>query len=145
MIVQSLGRMDDAQQRYEAIVGRDRHAAVAANNLAWIYAERGLNLDTALELARTARDELPESPEVADTLGFIYLQKNLPEMAIPLLRESTMRRPAHAGSRLRLGLAYAQTGDRAAARRELERVIAAKGDGRTEQEARRALEALGSH
>ena len=55
---------------------------MAANNLAWRYAEDGGNLDVALSLAQTAKRKLPDSPEVSDTLGWIYLKKDLDTQAV---------------------------------------------------------------
>ena len=43
-------------------------APVAANNLAFIYAERGQNLDVALQLAMTAKQRMTEDSNVEDTL-----------------------------------------------------------------------------
>ena len=50
--------------------------AVALNNLAYSLAERGQDLDRALELARRALDNAPENPSFMDTLGWVYLQRD---------------------------------------------------------------------
>ena len=86
MILQVQGRRDEARQRYEQVVQRDRGAAVAANNLAWIYAEGKTNLAAARQLAEAAQIALPNRPEVLDTLGFVYLQQNQPRLALPRAR-----------------------------------------------------------
>ena len=49
--------------------------AVAANNLAWNYAEYGGNLEEAMALVRTAKEQLPDHPEVASYSGLDPLQK----------------------------------------------------------------------
>ena len=86
MIVQGQGNEAEARRRDERLVEANPRAAVAANNLAWIYASRGEELDKALQLAETAEAELPDHPEVNDTLGFVYLKKQLPSLAVPPLR-----------------------------------------------------------
>ena len=48
---------------------------MAANNLAFLYADEGGNLDLALQLAQTAKQHLPNSAEVDDTLGWVYYKK----------------------------------------------------------------------
>lgn len=106
----------EAQKRYEAIIAKDSRAAVAANNLAWIYAERGGNLDVALQLARTAKQQLPSQPEVSDTLGWVYYKKNLAALAIDPLKESIGFDPKNPIYHYHLGLAYAKNGDKAKAR-----------------------------
>ena len=114
----------DAQKRYEKILEIDPRAAVAANNLAWIYGEQGANLDVALQLAQTAKSVAPESPEINDTLGWIYLKKDLATLAIDPLRKSVEKDPKNPSYQYHLGLAYKETGDRRKATEALE--LAAK-------------------
>ena len=117
-------------------------APVAANNLAWFYAESGTNLDRALELARVALRGLPESPEVSNTLGLVYLKKGSLELAIPALKMSVDKDPQNAMYQVHLGLAYAKSGDTARARQTLERALELKPDPSNAQEARTALASL---
>jgi len=142
MILQVQGRRDEARQRYEQVVQRDRGAAVAANNLAWIYAEGKTNLAAARQLAEAAQIALPNRPEVLDTLGFVYLQQNLPRLALPVLEEAVKRDPGNSGYRHHLGLAYQGVGDKEAARRELGASLAAEPGSAAAPEIKRALEAL---
>ena len=128
MIVQWQGNEAEARRRYERLVEANPRAAVAANNLAWIYASRGEQLDKALQLAQTAKAELPDHPEVNDTLGFVYLKKQLPSLAVPPLRLAVEKAPGNPLFHYHLGLAYSQNGDKAAARRELEQALKLKAD-----------------
>ena len=91
-------------------------AAVASNNLAWLYAEGGGNLDVAMQLALSASRELPKVPEVTDTLGWVYVKKGLADLAIPPLLSSVENDPKNATYRYHLGLAYAKKGDKRKAR-----------------------------
>ena len=93
---------------------------MASNNLAWMYASRGEQLDRALQLAQAAKAELPDNPAVNDTLAYVFLKKQLPSLAIPPLRLAVSRQPDNATFHYRLGVALAQTGDKSAARQELE-------------------------
>lgn len=122
-ILQMQGKNDDAQKRYEKILGVDPRAAVAANNLAWLYAEGGGNLDIALQLAQTAKAFLPEAAEVADTLGWIYTKKGLPILAVDPLRQAVGRDGKNAVYRYHLGVALLKKGDKADARAELEQAL----------------------
>ena len=96
---------------------------MAANNLAFIYAERGQNLDVALQLATTAKQRMPEDSNVDDTLGWIYYKRGQPQQAIPYLQDSLKRRPDVAEVLYHLGMAYAGAGDKARARETLERAL----------------------
>ncbi len=50
--------------------------------LASVMLQSGGNLDVALSLAQTARRGMPDSPNVADTLGWIYYQKGAYRSAV---------------------------------------------------------------
>lgn len=64
---------EEARQRYERVVEANPRAAVAANNLAWMYATRGEQLDRAVQLTQAAKAEPLQNPEMNDTLGFAYI------------------------------------------------------------------------
>ena len=88
LLLQAEGDLDGARGRFERVLEIDPEAAVAANNLAWIYAEHGGNLDVALHLAQVAQTRLPGVAEVTDTLGFIYYKRNLASLAVSTLKVS---------------------------------------------------------
>ena len=87
------GNRAEARKRYERVLQIDSRAPVAANNLAYIYAEEGGNLDVALQLAQTAKQKLPDVPEVTDTVGWVYYKKDLPGLAIPLFEQALAKAP----------------------------------------------------
>ena len=97
MILQMQGKNAEAQKRYEKVLEIDRTAPVAANNLAWMYAEGAGNIDVALQLAQTAKAGLPDSPEVNDTLGWIYYKKDLAGLAIAPLQQAVGQGPEERG------------------------------------------------
>ena len=55
MIQEARGDRDGARAQYERVLASDPHAGVAANNLAWMYAESD-RLDDALKLATVAQE-----------------------------------------------------------------------------------------
>jgi tetratricopeptide (TPR) repeat protein len=65
-----------ADSLYARALAVDPDHAVALNNLAYSLAERGLDLDRALDLARRALGLAPENPSFMDTLGWVYLQRD---------------------------------------------------------------------
>jgi tetratricopeptide (TPR) repeat protein len=82
------GRLEEAMEHYAAAIEIDPELAVAKNNLAYLMAERGRDLDRALELAQEAKAALPENPNAADTLGWVLYKKDLPAAAIGYLQEA---------------------------------------------------------
>lgn len=116
VLLQAQHRAADAVPRYEQALRADNRSTVAANNLAWIYAEQGRNLETALALARTAKQAEPDRAEISDTLGFVYMKKGAYELAVGALREAVSQAPENPRFRLRLGIALAKAGRQEEAR-----------------------------
>jgi tetratricopeptide (TPR) repeat protein len=142
LIYQMEGNVPAAKASFEKAVALDPNAAVAANNLAWLYAEAGEKLDIALQLARSAVANLPDSPEASDTLGWVYYQKALPDLAIAPFEQAIERDAKNAMYHYHLGLACAKAGDTARAKVELERALAIRSDSDWAETARRVLTEL---
>ena len=137
------GKKQEARARYNRALQIDPRAAVAANNAAWIDANtEGANLDMALQLAQSAKAQLPNQHEIDDTLGWIYYKKNMPARAIEALENSTLKRPTSPTYAYHLGLAYHKNGDMAQARKELERALKLKPDFEGAAHAKQVLESI---
>jgi Flp pilus assembly protein TadD len=66
---------------------------------------------------------MPDSPEVDDTLGWVYYKKDLASMAVGPLEESRQKRPNNASTLYHLGMTYAKLGDKVKARAALESAL----------------------
>jgi tetratricopeptide (TPR) repeat protein len=141
-ILQLQGRTPEAKARYGKALQTDPRAAVAANNLAWLDATNNGNLDMALQLAQTAKAQLPNRHEVDDTLGYIYYKKGLSSMAIESLSASATRQPDNPSYNYHLALAYHQSGNNAEAKKYLEKVVNSKAKFEQIDEARKLLESI---
>jgi tetratricopeptide (TPR) repeat protein len=122
-ILERQNRRAEAKEAYRHALASGPNAVVAANNLASLMAEDNENLDQALQLAQTAKAGLPDSPDVADTLGSIYYKKGLHAQAVSAFRESAQQQPNRATFQFHLGLAYAKNGDLTLARKTLEAAL----------------------
>ena len=85
-------------------------------------------MDVALSLAQTARRGMPDSPNVADTLGWVYYQKGAYKSAIDLFQEALKlgeknKSPEDATVHYHLGMAYESTDQPVLARQHFERVL----------------------
>lgn len=114
---------DEARRWYEKAIAADANAPVASNNLAWLTAEQGGNLDVAMQLAQAAKSRLPDSPQVDDTLGWVYYKKGLATLAIGSFQASIQKDPRNAIYHYHLGLAYAKNGDKDKARASLKQAL----------------------
>ena len=113
----------EARRHFERALELNPRAAVAANNLAWDYANSDGNLDVALQLAQTAKAERPDVAQITDTLGWIYYKKGLTALAVSTLGEATRQEPSDPGIFYRLGLAYLQDGKKEEARTSLQHAL----------------------
>jgi len=71
------GDLPKARVILEEALGSAPNFYLVHNDLAYVLAETGENLDRALALARQARSAMSESPAVADTLGLVYLRRGM--------------------------------------------------------------------
>lgn len=113
------GRWNEARQMYEAALKLDPNNGIAMNNLAFLMAEHNGDLDDALTKGTKAKQLLPNTPEVADTLGWIYLKKNLSDSAIEIFKDLVQKAPNQSTFRYHLGMALSQKGDKPKAIKEL--------------------------
>jgi tetratricopeptide (TPR) repeat protein len=123
LLYENSGQREDAMPLYEKALDLQPDNPIALNNLAYMLADTGSNLDRALTLAQRARQQVPNDPNIADTLGFIYVKKNLHDSAIALFQELIEREPKRATFRLHLAEALAKKGDKTQARKELETAL----------------------
>jgi len=82
LVLDAAQRWSEAMRVYEAAIKLAPSDAVSLNNDAFLIAEHGGDLDQALTRAQRATQLLPNYPEVADTLGWIYLKKNLSDQRL---------------------------------------------------------------
>ena len=123
LMAESAGQKDKAKPLYEQILKIQPDHPIALNNLAYMLAESGADLDQALTMAQRAKQQLPQDSNVADTLGWIYIKKNLSDPAISIFRELVRLEPDRSTFHYHLAMALAQKGDRPAAKKELESAL----------------------
>ena len=120
LILETIGPADQAKAVYEQILKIDPNNAIALNNLAYRKAEEGLDLDAALTMAQRARQLAPNATAMADTLGWIYIKKNLSADAERIFKDLVEKDPANSTFHYHYGMALIQKGDKATARQQLE-------------------------
>jgi len=143
MLLEAENKGQEAEKEYESVLVIDPHAAVAANNLAWRYADSNRNLDRALELAQIAHQSLPDEPHVNDTLGWAYCRKSQGAQAVPFLIASLDKDQKDPSVHYHLGVAYQQAGEFAKAKKALQDALALSGSFDGAAEARKALASIG--
>jgi tetratricopeptide (TPR) repeat protein len=123
LVLDAAGRRPEAKQVYEATIKLDPNNGVALNNLAFLLAESGGDLDLALTQAQRAKQLMPNLFEISDTLGWIYLKKNMTDNAIEVFRDLVSKQPNHSTYHYHLGMAYSQKGEKSKALDQLREAL----------------------
>jgi tetratricopeptide (TPR) repeat protein len=141
--------LENAGQMYRKALEISPENALASNNLACVMLETGGNIDVALSLAQAARRGMPDSPNAADTLGWIFYQKGAYKASIDLMQEALRLAekngtPEDAEVHYHLGMAYQKLDQPHLARQQLERALKINPNYRRAAEVRKQLGQLKS-
>ncbi len=136
------GDLKSAGKYFQAALSQNTHDPIAANNLAWVYAMQGENLDMALSLATQAKQAAPEMESVNDTLAWIQYKKGNYRVSVSLAEDAVKKRPENPDYRYHLGMALAGAGDKPRARTELEKALQLNLKGDDAKDAQRTIASL---
>jgi tetratricopeptide (TPR) repeat protein len=124
---------DVAAENYRKALEKDPNSAIAANNLAWLYATTGKgNLDEAMRLAQGVVQKNPNIAGFIDTLGWVYYKKGLHAAAVDQLRKAVSINEAQSRAtnavpsatyHYHLAMALKEKGDTEESKRELQAAI----------------------
>jgi tetratricopeptide (TPR) repeat protein len=140
---QARNNWQKAQQLLQKALEIDPNSALAANNLAYLMLEHGGNVDVALTLAQTARRQAPDSPNIADTLGYAFYVKGIYSSSIDLFEEAAKKQPDNATVHYHLGFAYEKAKNNARARENLEKALKLDPNAGDAASAKKLLQQLG--
>jgi tetratricopeptide (TPR) repeat protein len=126
LVYDKLGRGAEARKIYEASLKQNGNDGIVLNNLAYLIVEGGGDPDLALTYAQRARQKMPHELGFADTVGVIYLKKNLVDNALEIFEDLVRKNPGYAIFRLHLGEALLRKGETAKAKKELQVALSSK-------------------
>jgi tetratricopeptide (TPR) repeat protein len=137
-------QLDPKNKSIDALIGvvedesGDKAAAVASyrralaenpdnpllmNNIAYLLTETGGDLAEANRLASQGLRKVPRNPAMQDTLGWVELQQGNVSAALPVFSSLTKENPDNATYRYHYAVALMRSGDRAAAKQQLEAAL----------------------
>jgi putative PEP-CTERM system TPR-repeat lipoprotein len=129
-----------AAREYETILERKPDNVVALNNLAVLY-QKSRN-PRAEQLARAAFDAAPDNPLVADTYGWLLVEKGELGQAVEILRKAANHPATSAEIQYHYAEALARKGDRDAAVEVLRKITGTGVDPQVRTDAGRLLAEL---
>jgi cellulose synthase operon protein C len=117
---ESLSRKDygSAIKDYEAMLKKRPNDPVILNNFAWAAGKA--NDPRAIEAAEKANSLAPNQPAIMDTLGSLLVERGDTARGVELLQKASTLAPQSANIRFNLAKALAKSGQKDAARKELE-------------------------
>jgi tetratricopeptide (TPR) repeat protein len=120
----SINDLPKARTYYEKAIKIDQNNPVALNNLAYLITETNGDLSQAMTYATQAKQKLPNFLEVDDTIGWIYLKKNIPDSAVDQFKGLVAKAPLNPIYHYHYAMALNQKGDTAGAKAECEVALA---------------------
>ena len=104
MILEGQGKHEEAKKDYRSALEIDPNSDIAANNLAYMLAEEGKELETALKWAQSVKKRHPDNPAFADTLGWVYYKIGTLGLAREQLQFAVSKLPDNPTFQYHLGM-----------------------------------------
>lgn len=143
MTLDSVGSKGESLPFYEAVIKAQPDNLIALNNLAFMYADTGKDLNVAMTYAQRAKQGAPTNDDISDTLAWVYIKRQMNDNAITILREITARQPRNPTYHYHLGVALSQKGNNASAKQSLQTALSLKPSRDDESRIRELLAKLG--
>ena len=121
ILLQEIGRQDDAISQYEKILAGNPENVLVLNNLAWLYQEQGDK--KALTLGEKAYQLAPKRPEIVDTYGWILVNSGLYDKGLVVLQEALLMAPDHPEIGYHVAFALHKAGRSPEAVKALRRIV----------------------
>ena len=119
---QKSGKNNEAIEQYQVVLRKDPTNLMALNNLANLY--QAAKDPRAVATAEEAFKLNPNSPAIADTLGWMLVESGQTERGVNLLKKAVAHAPKNAEIRYHFAAALAKSGDKMQARKEIETLLA---------------------
>lgn len=111
-VEEASGNYGEAISFYRKVLTMDANNVFALNNLAYLLSRDSKRLEEALDMARRAKEQAPESPEVLDTFGWLSYRKGNYDLAVKDLEHALSKVDVPA-IEFHLGMTYSRLGDSA--------------------------------
>ncbi len=121
--LQEAGKNQEAITAYEKALAVRPDNLVLQNNLVWLYQDAGDQRALGLAEKLAASPGIENKPEVLDTIGWVFLQNGKEDKGLVLLQQAALQDGGNPHIRFHLASAFAKTGKKEEARKELERLL----------------------
>ncbi|HKJ66801.1 MAG TPA: tetratricopeptide repeat protein, partial [bacterium] len=111
-VYDQLGQQDSAEVIYKELLEAVPDEPLYLNNLAYLYAVQGKNLETALEFVKKALERAPNNASYLDTMGWVYYKMGQYEEAREYISEALHRDSTNVEVLDHMGDVYSKLGNR---------------------------------
>jgi tetratricopeptide (TPR) repeat protein len=108
IFLEKIGDQDEAMSKMEAVLALEPENGPALNYVGYTWADKGINLDKALEYIKKAVDLMPDDGFVRDSLGWVYFKMGDFSQAVIELEKASSMMEEDPTIREHLGDAYLQ-------------------------------------
>ena len=143
MLYEAAGDNGNAVKSYQKSLELNPNQPPVENNLAFLMVETDNNLDVALSLAQQAHAGMPDSPDTADTLAWVYYKKGVYASALDLLQQAAKTSPNNPSIQYHLGMTLSRMNNKAEAVTHLKRATQLGPDSAAGKSAAQELSHLG--
>lgn len=123
MVYDNLGEYEESDRIYEEILTENPDHHLTLNNYSYSLAERGIQLERALEMAKRAVKQRPDNPAYLDTLGWIYFKLGFYTRALEYIERSVKIDASSPEVLEHLGDIHSKLGDKEMARKYYEKAL----------------------
>jgi tetratricopeptide (TPR) repeat protein len=121
-----LGRKPEAIASYRKALAKTPDNALLMNNLAFLLADTGANLDEAQQMISTAIRKAPNVPQLQDTLAWVEIKQRNYTAALQTLTTLTTEHPDDPTFRYHYAVALMDSGNPSAAKLQVETALSKK-------------------
>jgi Flp pilus assembly protein TadD len=142
ILYEAQGKLPEARQGYEKLVGRYPLLSPAVRRLVLLSADVTTDDQKVYDLAQKAREMYPDDPDVARVAGMAAYRRRDYSRAAQLLKESVTRGQANADAHFQLGMACMELKRVPEARENLNKALTLNPNGKFATQAKEALAQL---
>lgn len=121
-----LGMKPEAVASYRKALAKTPDNPLLLNNLAFLLAESGGNLNEAQQMVTTAVRKAPNLPQLQDTLAWVEIKQHHEAAALQILAALTKQHPDAVTYRYHYAVALIDSGNRSAAKDQAETALSEK-------------------
>ncbi len=125
-VLQIQGKTKEAEDYYRKALQADPNIDLAANNLAYLLAEEGRDLESARQYAQSVKKRKPEDPNIADTLGWVYFKLGSLLLARDQAEFAVSKDPNNGMFQYHLGMIYKSNHEKTKAEAALKKAMASE-------------------